>query len=183
MQVSKCAEPLAEGVKRYQTELICPWSGCTGSPSSPSASIVVPAIVPLPERVTAFTKSLFGGSGGGGGGGRWRRAVVAHPGRASRRCQARCSAPGSRHARRRRSSCCRLPTLAVNERCRDQRRARRPAVGGRVEGDDVVVVNGVVNGVAAADRPQLAAERPPSRRRSWPSAGRRRACQASPAMS
>ena len=82
MQVSKWAEPLAVGVKRYQTELIWPWSGCTGSPSSPSASIVVPPIVPLPERVTAFTKSLFGGPPGGGGGG---VAVVAEAEAARRR--------------------------------------------------------------------------------------------------
>ena len=32
MQVSKWAGPLAVGVKRYQTELICPWSGCDGLP-------------------------------------------------------------------------------------------------------------------------------------------------------
>ena len=50
MQVSKCAGPLAVGVKRYQTELICPWSGCEGSPTSPSASTTVPAIVPPGPR-------------------------------------------------------------------------------------------------------------------------------------
>src|SRR4029450_6727213 len=69
----------SDAVKRYQTELICPWSGCCGSPVSPVASIVVPPTDPLPEMTTAFTKLSFrgpggarggGGPGGGGGGGR-----------------------------------------------------------------------------------------------------------------